>query len=35
VQKLSKGDAKKKRKAAEDGKEVQGGLRPGARVDDE
>lgn len=35
VQKLSKGDAKKKRKAAEDGQEVQGGLRAGARVDDE
>ncbi|KAG1752362.1 hepatocellular carcinoma-associated antigen 59-domain-containing protein [Suillus paluster] len=36
VQKLSKGDAKKrKRKTAEDGQEVQGGLRAGARVDDE
>ncbi|KAG0697322.1 hepatocellular carcinoma-associated antigen 59-domain-containing protein [Suillus ampliporus] len=35
VQKLSKGDAKKrKRKTAEDGQEVQGGLRAGARVDD-
>ncbi|KAG1734984.1 hypothetical protein EDB19DRAFT_1896336 [Suillus lakei] len=36
VSKLSKGDAKKrKRKTAEDGQEVQGGLRAGARVDDE
>jgi len=34
VQKLSKGDAKKKKcKTAEDGQEVQGGLRAGARVD--
>lgn len=36
VSKLSKGDAKKrKRKTAEDGQEAQGGLRAGARVDDE
>ncbi|KAG2751237.1 hypothetical protein P692DRAFT_201744804 [Suillus brevipes Sb2] len=35
VSKLSKGDAKKrKRKTAEDGQEAQGGLRAGARVDD-
>lgn len=36
VSKLSKGDAKKrKRKTAEDGQEAQGGLRAGARVDEE
>ncbi|KAG2361734.1 hepatocellular carcinoma-associated antigen 59-domain-containing protein [Suillus spraguei] len=36
VSKLSKGDAKKrKRKTAEDGQEAEGGLRAGARVDDE
>ncbi|KAG2138057.1 hepatocellular carcinoma-associated antigen 59-domain-containing protein [Suillus bovinus] len=36
VSKLSKGDAKKrKRKTAEDGQEAEGGLRPGARVDEE
>ncbi|KAG1873582.1 hepatocellular carcinoma-associated antigen 59-domain-containing protein [Suillus subalutaceus] len=36
VSKLSKGDAKKrKRKTAEDGQEIEGGLRAGARVDEE
>ncbi|KAG1805197.1 hepatocellular carcinoma-associated antigen 59-domain-containing protein [Suillus subaureus] len=36
VSKLSKGDVKKrKRKTAEDGQEAEGGLRAGARVDDE
>ncbi|KAG2128978.1 hepatocellular carcinoma-associated antigen 59-domain-containing protein [Suillus clintonianus] len=36
VSKLSKGDAKKrKHKTAEDGEEAQGGLRAGARVDEE